>query len=73
MMYFLFTFIIHDLCGGLQDLRISLSCPSPNISWKGLLVLGYIQPSRTLSNDNATLLITNKHFILDNNEKNSNL
>ena len=73
MMYFLFTFIIHDLCGGLQDLRTSLSCPSLNISWKGLLVLGYIQPSRTLSNDNATRLITNNHFILDNNEKNCNL
>ena len=73
MMYFLFTFIIHDLCGGLQDLRTSLSCPSPNISWRGLWALDYIQPSRTLSNDNATRLITNKHFILDNNEKNCNL
>ena len=73
MVYFLFTFIIHDLCGGLQDLRTKLSGPSPKTCRKGLLALDHIQPSRTLSSDNATLLITNKHFILDNNEKNCNL
>ena len=56
-LFFYDYFIIHHLCGGLQDLRTNLSYPSPNNCRKGLLVLDHIQPSRTLSNDNATRLV----------------